>query len=977
MSPGDVRPFDGLDAGFLVDAPLDKSLELASALAREEAVVAASPNWHSPQESDWLVAGSQQDFVGEGGLVADGITSAQRTYCSGLAPMADWKYSDPLHLCAWHLDADTGYTKSGVDPSVDINIGNVWDTTMGAGVTVAIVDNHWNGNHEDLSDNVDAQRSTNWGETSEPFKLVLEPCGGGQVGFCLGKTITHGTLTAGVVGARDNTLGSRGVAPRASLVNFNHLDDEGQHRIVDAWTLHSDVVGVSTHGYSLSGPGLRRGGGFWWYAVDSVLASGLDGKGTVFTKSAGNDNQRAGHQVYASHEEQNNHRGVMTICAVGPDGTHSSYSEMGPNLWLCAPSTHTTGGPGILSTEGSNGYDDTFGGTSASAPQVAGVAALVRAANSSLTWRDIKLILADTASKNDSSDSSWMAGASKYSDSNSTYSYSHKYGFGLVDAKAAVDKASSWTLLPVQKSHTAVSTGLDTVLKDDTRTTNFSLNVATGIDFVEHVNLELDMRTDNFRDFTITLVSPAGRESVISPYYQGCSEKCQIYGMFAFAATRHLGEDPNGTWKLRFDYGPSLQTDPTQAADKATVKSWKLRIYGHTKTSTPNKPYITLTVGPDDAQEVTVDEGDSFQVAATLHNGTLTADLIVPLEFIEVKTLPFPHPKPDFTLPARVTIQAGTTTGSGSITTTFDQDTESVEKFEVRVGALDGYDFVGPGPIVIIEEPPVITISPERGPIEGFDAIFLITASPFPDAWFDQEVDISATGGFGVATGTHTVSVPTSGKAYLYVKTSDDSTIESNGSVTATLKEPPPSTTYTVKTGLGSATVEVLDDEPTVSMSIAPGSIAEAGGKAKITVSLSRELTDGVGEWEFVKVPLVSSGGNRNEHWKLDLVNADPLSVFLSSSGSVHTLTLLPGVQEVELSLTAVPNTDPFKRTITIGYGTGSKSPTHSKGGTRRLTQTVSLATKGGSVSVDIENDDPVPVVSISGGGGVTEGSDA
>ena len=145
--------------------------------------------------------------------------------------------------------------------------------------------------------------------------------------------------------------------------------------------------------------------------------------------------------------------GVATVCAVNDRGKRSGYSERGAALWVCAPSSDGRGNPGGLSTGLHNGYD-TFGGTSQSAPLVAGVAALVRAVNPDLGWRDVKLILAESARKNDPDDSGWETGAAKYGISGESYEFNHSYGFGVVDAGAAVKLAQNWTNLPPMRSHT-------------------------------------------------------------------------------------------------------------------------------------------------------------------------------------------------------------------------------------------------------------------------------------------------------------------------------------------------------------------------------------------------------------------------------------------------------------------------------------------------------------------------------------------
>ena len=134
---------------------------------------------------------------------------------------------------------------------------------------------------------------------------------------------------------------------------------------------------------------------------------------------------------------------------------------MGANLWVCAPSNDLTDPhEGILTTENNDRYYEEFGGTSAAAPIVAGVAALLRDANPDLTWRDLKLVLAATARKNDPGNAGWQEGARKYGSASASdrYHFNREYGFGMVDAGAAVDLAKRWiTAPPLQES--SVSSG--------------------------------------------------------------------------------------------------------------------------------------------------------------------------------------------------------------------------------------------------------------------------------------------------------------------------------------------------------------------------------------------------------------------------------------------------------------------------------------------------------------------------------------
>ena len=77
----------------------------------------------------------------------------------------------------------------------------------------------------------------------------------------------------------------------------------------------------------------------------------------------------------------------------------------------------------------SGAYCDDFSGTSAATPLAAGVAALTLSANRSLRWKDVREILTSTAEKIDIANGAYSKG------------YSLRYGFGRVNAEAAVDKA--------------------------------------------------------------------------------------------------------------------------------------------------------------------------------------------------------------------------------------------------------------------------------------------------------------------------------------------------------------------------------------------------------------------------------------------------------------------------------------------------------------------------------------------------------
>ena len=133
---------------------------------------------------------------------------------------------------------------------------------------------------------------------------------------------------------------------------------------------------------------------------------------------------------------------------------------------------------------------------------------------------------------------------------------------------------------------------------------------------------------------------------------------------------------------------------------------------------------------------------------------------------------------------------------------------------------------------------PEISITARSGVTEGNGATFTITAAPSPSAALSVSVTISQSGDYGVSTGARTVSMPTSGSYTLTVPTTNDSTDEPDGSVTATLNS---GTGYTVSTTASTATVAVADDDdppPVIpEVSIAAGAGVTEGSGATFTIT--------------------------------------------------------------------------------------------------------------------------------------------
>ena len=482
---------------------------------------------------------------------------------------------DPLYGCQWHLSNSLGE---------DINVEPVWaDGLKGEGINIAVVDDGMDWSHEDLFDNVSVSLNYDYYGNNDIHHRYQH----------------HGTNVAGVISARDNGVGVRGVAPRASIYGYNLIASSASSDSDDAsaMALNRVITAVSNNSWGPpDGPAIDTAGPFWEGAVQTGVREGYNGKGVFYAWAAGNGHEEGDN---SNLDEVANFYAVTAVCAVNDGDTRSNYSEEGANLWICAPSSdHDAEHNGIVTVENSDRYRNDFGGTSAATPIVSGVAALMRQANPNLTWRDLKLILAASARKNDPTNAGWADGAQKYGSSTASdlYHFNHEYGFGVVDAKAAVDMARGWTNVPLFKSETVSSGNLGASIPDapifgNPTTVTRSLNMNTDINFTEFVEVNVAVRHFSFRDVEIELKSPSGAVSKLAVPFNTFADDdpdtglVTLQGEFRFGSARHLGEDPNGAWELSI-------TDSIPIFG-GTWDSWAIKVYGHTGTPTATSACVT------------------------------------------------------------------------------------------------------------------------------------------------------------------------------------------------------------------------------------------------------------------------------------------------------------------------------------------------------------------------------------------------
>ena len=463
--------------------------------------------------------------------------------------------SDPLFSSQWHLK-NTG--QNGAKPGIDLNVTGVWDNGItGKGVKVGIYD-----------DGVDSRNA----DLAGRYNAALEISVGGVFysPTAMESTDAHGTAVAGIVAAARNALGGTGVAYDATITGVEIFKENSYLNGVFGQQERFDVT---NHSWSFVDAFVDNPLDAWWdtnffSGLRDAVTNGRNGLGTIVVASAANERAEGGGA--AMHGLQSA-REAIVVGAVADDGFVASYSNGGSSLLVSAPSNG--GRNGITTTDviGAGGYnkaDDftaTFGGTSAAAPMIAGVAALMLEADrlsdgvATLGWRDVQQILALSARQVGSAMGAAAAGAeadiwgwngAKIWNGGGLH-YSNDYGFGLVDAAAAVRLAETWHV--GNASRTSANEGGATLFDFDGGT--ISDNATTTLTFfdsgataLESVQLDLiDLQHANPSDLLITLTSPSG---TVSTLMSKIGNSDDITAGWRFTSQEFRSEVSIGTWTL-------------------------------------------------------------------------------------------------------------------------------------------------------------------------------------------------------------------------------------------------------------------------------------------------------------------------------------------------------------------------------------------------------------------------------------------
>jgi len=268
----------------------------------------------------------------------------------------------------------------------------------------------------------------------------------------------------------------------------------------------------------------------------------------------------------------------------------SSTSERENVPWYSEPcastiaSTYSSGeaeDAQILTTDLRNTCTDHHTGTSASAPIAAGIIALTLEANPNLGWRDVQHIIIRTSKRQ-------LLAAQDWSKNAVGRWFSHRYGYGLMDAGAMVDLALQWRNVPRQRMCSQLvvrSTRLrnqNYIEPQNTANNPFvkefhyekSECLHKKIDRLEHVIAKISLSYSRRGALEIFLVSPSGtRSMILGKRIHDSSPKG--FQNFHFLSVHFWDENPAGKWKLQI-----INTGSPNSGNRGNLKKFEIFFYG-------------------------------------------------------------------------------------------------------------------------------------------------------------------------------------------------------------------------------------------------------------------------------------------------------------------------------------------------------------------------------------------------------------
>lgn len=484
--------------------------------------------------------------------------------------------SDPLFPYQWYLK-NTG--QNGGKVRLDLNVEQAWaQGVTGVNVTTAIMDDGVDYMHPDIINNYNARASYDF-SSNDPFPYPR---------YTDDWFNSHGTRCAGeVAAAKDNDICGVGVAYNSMVAGIRMLDQPYMTDLIEANSMghqpdlidiYSASWGPTDDGRTVDGPRNAT-----MRAIVRGVNEGRKGLGNIYVWASGDggEDDDCNCDGYAAS------MWTISINSAINTGENAHYDE---SCSSTLASTFSNGAKdpntGVATTDLYGKCTKTHSGTSAAAPEAAGVFALALEANPLLTWRDMQHLTVLTSKRNSLFDSKnrffWnMNGVG--------LEFNHLFGFGVLDAGAMVALAKAWKSVPARFHCEAGSAyGPARIPMDKslflTIDTNACAGKETEVNYLEHVQAVVTLNSTRRGAVQLFMRSPMGTRSMILSERPNDDDNQDGFTKWPFMTTHTWAEYPRGKWSLELEFvdGPPQQ---------GYVKEWTLLLHG-----TKEAPYTNLPV---------------------------------------------------------------------------------------------------------------------------------------------------------------------------------------------------------------------------------------------------------------------------------------------------------------------------------------------------------------------------------------------
>ncbi|CAO1425802.1 unnamed protein product [Diamesa serratosioi] len=493
--------------------------------------------------------------------------------------------TDPYFPLQWYL-RNTG--QNGGKMRLDLNVQAAWDQGItGKNVTTAIMDDGVDYMHPDLKFNYNAEASYDF-SSNDPYPYPR---------YTDDWFNSHGTRCAGeVAAARDNDICGVGVAYDSKVAGIRMLDQPYMTDLIEANSMghepnridiYSASWGPTDDGKTVDGPRNAT-----MRAIVQGVNEGRNGLGNIYVWASGD----GGEEDDCNCDGYAASMWTISINSAINDGQNAHYDE---SCSSTLASTFSNGAKdpntGVATTDLYGKCTTTHSGTSAAAPEAAGVFALALEANPSLSWRDIQHLTVLTSKRNSLYDAKnrfhWtMNGVG--------LEFNHLFGFGVLDAGGIVTLAKQWKSVPpryhceagsITQMH-QIPTSRSLLLKIDT-TACFGTD--TQVNYLEHVQAVVSANSSRRGDLEMFLTSPMGTRSMILSRRPNDDDRRDGFTKWPFMTTHTWGEYPKGIWLLEVSFN-------SQDPQTGWLKEWSLVLHGSKeapyKALTPQSPHSKLAI---------------------------------------------------------------------------------------------------------------------------------------------------------------------------------------------------------------------------------------------------------------------------------------------------------------------------------------------------------------------------------------------